>query len=515
MVASETLPGGPGFIEEGVHSASGLRCHVQTGTFKNSEACVASANIANASSWTVLPVVSTASAGFAVPQGTSTIATGAQSLFRSRLPFPCTPCITYRQTNAAPSETQTFSIRVTGYDQFGTYVQETVENQTVTPSIALGVPTESYVRRTRLWLSKVFHAITRIEYKAANVQGVSDYIDVGVAWNFDFSSYIYEPYTNYIAKENQGVGTMLRMSPYGPNQPTIAPEILGVELTNLTPQVWPITQIPISNPTTLNLGTGTAGLANIPLATPATPLVSYTVANPTVLTVNAAITSIGMTAGQRFKVRIAGDQGTPGINGDYIATAISATTFSIPVNVTVAGSTASIWVMPPPLPGAAFSAATTTNQYEPVEVLVNGNTPTLINGFHHARITSNWSVTVPINTTAAGTSGMVKLLNPVSSVVHPYNSALSGSSLTGGYRLGTNASNFRGTENKWALVRSTGNASQPNGTPLLPTDTPIIDAALIYPQFPWFHTDVVQFRVYYRSGRGTYRGTNGRSTYAT
>lgn len=502
-------------IEEGLHSASGLRSIVQTGTFKNAESCVATANIANASTWTVLPVANTASAGNPAPQGTSTIATGAQRLYRSRLPFPATPCITYRQTNAAPSETQVFSIKLYGFDQFGTYQTETIENQTVTPTVAMGVPSEGYTRRTRLWCSKVFHAITRIEYKASNVQGVSDFIDVGLAWNFDFSNLICEPYTNYIAKENQGIGTPYRMTPYGPTQPLIAPELECIELTNLTPQVWPITQIPISNPTTLNLGTGTAGLANIPLATPATPLVSYTVANPTVLTVNAVITSIGMTAGQRFKVRIAGDTGTPGINGEYIATAISATTFSIPVNVTVAGSTASIWVMPPPLPGAKFSVAGDPNAYEPVFVLVNGNTPTLINGIHHAKITSNWSITVPINTTAAGTSGCVQLLNPVSAVLHPYDSTLSSSNLTGGFRMGTNASNYVGTANKWSLVRAAGNSSQPNGTPLLVHDTAYIDAALIYPQFPWFYTDVVQFRAYYRTARGTIRGSNGRSTYAT
>lgn len=502
-------------IEEGLHSASGLRSIIQTGTFKNAESCVATANIANASAWTVLPVVSTASSGFAVPQGTSTIATGTQRLFRSRLPFPATPCITYRQTNAAPSETQIFSIKLFGFDQFGTYQTETIENQTVTPAVAMGVPTEGYTRRTRLWCSKVFHSITRIEYKASNVQGVSDYIDVGLAWNFDFANLICEPYTNYIAKENQGIGTPYRMTPYGPTQPLIAPELECIELTNLTPQVWPITNIPISNPTTINLGNGTAGIANFPLATDAIPLVSYTVANPTVLTVNAAVTSIGMTAGQRFRVRISGDTGTPGINGDHIATAISATTFSLPINVTVAGPTVAIFVMPPPLPGAKFSAATTPNAYEPVSVLVNGNTPTLINGIHHAKITGNWSLTVPINTTAPGTSGSVQMLNPVSAVLHPYDSSLTLANLIGGFRMGINASNYVGTANKWSLVRSSGDSRTPNGTPLLVHDTAYIDSNLVYPQFPWFYTDVVQFRAYYRTARGTIRGSNGRSTYAT
>jgi len=523
MVASETLPGGPGLFEEAVHPASGMRSFVQTGVFANSEACVATANIANTSgNWAVLIVDNTVGSGKPVPQGTSSVTglsstfSGTQTLYRSRLPFPCTPCITYRQTNGAPNNTQVFSVRIYGYDQFGVYQMEQLNNLTTATTVAMGTPTESYTRKTRVWCSKVFSAVTRIEYNCNNTQGVSDWLDVGVAWNFDMLNTVCEPYTNYIARENQGIGTPLRVTPYGPSTPLIAPELYAIELTNLTPQVWPITQIPISNPTTLNIGNGTAGGANLPLALPGTTtLVSYTAANPTVLTVNAAVTSIGFTAGQRFRVRISGEVGTPGINGEWIATAISATTFSIPVNVTVAGSLAAMWVYTPPLYGAKFSAATDPNAYEPVLVLVNGNTPTLINGYHHAKIASNWSLTVPINTTAAGTSGSVQLLNPPAAVVHPYNTSLVGANQLGGFRIGTNATGYTGTPHKWALVRSVGSSLQPNGTPLIPTDTPYIDAALVFPQFPWFYTDRVAFKAYYRTMRGTVRGTNATRSYAT
>lgn len=58
-------------------------------------------------------------------------------------------------------------------------------------------------------------------------------------------------------------------------------------------------------------------------------------ANPTVVTVASAH---GKTSGDTFNVRIAGSNSTPSIDGSHVATATGATTFTIPVNVTVAGT---------------------------------------------------------------------------------------------------------------------------------------------------------------------------------
>ena len=67
--------------------------------------------------------------------------------------------------------------------------------------------------------------------------------------------------------------------------------------------------------------------------TPVT-ITSSSVANPTVITTAAAH---GLVTGDQ--VAIAGHTGsTPAISGNFTVTVISATTFTIPVNVTVAGS---------------------------------------------------------------------------------------------------------------------------------------------------------------------------------
>lgn len=525
--SSQDLPQGSGFQEEGIHPASGLRSFVQTGTFESNDTCICTSKIANATNWTVLPFGTTFLSGDTLVQGTSNITGvtadfgGVQKLYRTRLPFPCTPCITYRQTNAAPAETQIFSIRVFGYDQFGTAITETVERQAVAASFAIGTPSGGHTRRTRLWLSKVFAAITRVEYKASNVQGTDDWIDVGVHWNFDFFNSICEPYTNFIGQQNQGVGTPLRMNLYGPDRPYIMPELLGIELTNLTPQWWNVTVVQTGNPTTLNFGTATATQFDRPLADPAAGIVlaSYSVANPTVLQLAAGHTGIGLAVGQQFRVRISGDVGTPGINGEWIATVTDITSgaikFTLPVNVIAAGSTAAIWVTIPYLYGKQFATATDNNVFEPVLVMLNGNTPATANGIHLAKITSPLKMTIPINTTVAATSGSVMMLNKASCFVNPYDSTLSSTSLMGGFRSGQNASGFQGTAHKWQIVRSPGNSLNPNGHPLLGNMIPKISPSLLYPQFPWFYTDVVQYRAFYRTMRAAGRATSSRGSYAT
>ena len=65
-------------------------------------------------------------------------------------------------------------------------------------------------------------------------------------------------------------------------------------------------------------------------------IVSSSVANPTVITL---VGPHGQAAGSTFLVRIAGHTGsTPPIAGEYIATRVGTTSFSIPVNVTTGGT---------------------------------------------------------------------------------------------------------------------------------------------------------------------------------
>jgi hypothetical protein len=68
-----------------------------------------------------------------------------------------------------------------------------------------------------------------------------------------------------------------------------------------------------------------------------------TLANPTVVTTAAH----GQAAGT-FIVHITGSNSTPSINGTWTATYISGTTFSIPVNVTVAGTAGVCYIAVPP-----------------------------------------------------------------------------------------------------------------------------------------------------------------------
>ena len=78
---------------------------------------------------------------------------------------------------------------------------------------------------------------------------------------------------------------------------------------------------------------------------------SSSVANPTVITTSAAH---GLWTGN--SILIAGHTGSaPDINGNHTVTVISSTTFSIPVNVTVAG-TGGTWALNPPANGATITA---------------------------------------------------------------------------------------------------------------------------------------------------------------
>jgi hypothetical protein len=66
-------------------------------------------------------------------------------------------------------------------------------------------------------------------------------------------------------------------------------------------------------------------------------------ANPTVITTAAH----GQASGT-FTVHITGSNSTPSCDGTYTATYVSATTFTIPVNVTVAGTAATVYIGIPP-----------------------------------------------------------------------------------------------------------------------------------------------------------------------
>lgn len=67
------------------------------------------------------------------------------------------------------------------------------------------------------------------------------------------------------------------------------------------------------------------------------PITNISIANPTVVTTSVPH---GLVSGD--KVVIAGSNSTPSINGQQTATVLTATTFTVPVNVTVAGNTGTL-----------------------------------------------------------------------------------------------------------------------------------------------------------------------------
>lgn len=73
------------------------------------------------------------------------------------------------------------------------------------------------------------------------------------------------------------------------------------------------------------------------LASPALTISGNTAANPTVVTTTSAH---GLSSGQM--VVISGSNSTPSLNGTQVVTVLSPTTFSVPVNVSVAGTAGSV-----------------------------------------------------------------------------------------------------------------------------------------------------------------------------
>ena len=120
---------------------------------------------------------------------------------------------------------------------------------------------------------------------------------------------------------------------------------------------------------TATISTAGVTFSTAPVATANTPGVSpstisaNSVANPTVVTTTLAH---GLVTGNL--VTIAGSNSTPTINGTWVVTVLSATTFSVPVNVTVAGTAGTVALVGGLAPSFLF-VATPTNSNPAVGTL--------------------------------------------------------------------------------------------------------------------------------------------------
>ncbi len=522
----ETLPGGVGNVEEGLHHASGLRTVTHTGNFAHSESCIASsAALVTTEGWTPLPLAQLPATSFAW----GTVTNGVQTLSRTRLPFPCTPCVTYRQTNAAPAENQTFNVRLTGFDQFGQPIQEMLSGtqffmMPVLPTLTgsegnptPGTITDTFSRKTRAWFSKTFAVVTKVEYQSANPQGSDDFIEVGMYFDFDYSTGLTAPYETYHNRANQGIGSLFRISPYGPTNPYQEAEFCGLTLTNLDNWHYPISSIA----TTGAPGTATLTLGGVPSFG---VLVVITTGNPTLVTWAAHLLPIG----KRVLVKLAlvgGAAATdpvPDLAGIWEALVVDANTIALAVNSTAApaGATAA-YIEGVNIHGPLVS------QNIPMEI--SGVTAATIaalgdiNGVKLGRITATGTVTVPH---AVGTAWDVRT-GTVSPKILPvcHVQALRASDLNwnangvstamGGYRTGINASGFRGTPHKWSIYHANAGRENSVGAPLWESNLRITAGQVSRVHFIWPRCARVQFDAVYRTRLGTFRGVTAQSSYPT
>jgi hypothetical protein len=110
-------------------------------------------------------------------------------------------------------------------------------------------------------------------------------------------------------------------------------DVAGIDSTTLA-HIHAGSDTTASGPVLVNLFLGNVACKQN--AGTARPILSSSVANPTVVTLDSAH---GQTASSTFLVRIAGHTGsTPDLNGEHTATATGAATFTVPVAVTTGGT---------------------------------------------------------------------------------------------------------------------------------------------------------------------------------
>lgn len=133
---------------------------------------------------------------------------------------------------------------------------------------------------------------------------------------------------------------------------------------------------------------------------------SNSIANPTVITTPA---NHGLKTGQA--IVIAGSNSTPSINGAFNVTVLSDTTFSIPVNVTVAGSAGTWQTVLSTITGNTNAASTVITSTahglsSGQQILIKGSTSSpSLNGTWTITVLSANTFSIPLNTTSGFVSG--------------------------------------------------------------------------------------------------------------
>ncbi len=212
------VPAGWGPREESIHQASGLRCK---GFFW--------------STGTVFTAVTGGSGSFGGVAGAAVSEwTGLRAGFSGwdpKMSAPMTPTIF--MTVADVGSRVRFKLR--GLDQFGNAIVE------VTPWIALNVdivgspPGQNLRVLHAINVSKVFSTVEEIEYMSTGVNVATGAISAGYSAIIDPSRVAAAQLTDssntniqlYGTEQNWGIGTPLRISPYGPAEPFAVFEVFG------------------------------------------------------------------------------------------------------------------------------------------------------------------------------------------------------------------------------------------------------------------------------------------------
>jgi hypothetical protein len=209
------IPSGYGIKEENIHPGSGLRVQTVTATF----ARYAHGAFHGGTSLAPLAITPTPGQIATMTAGVWTsVLPALATAWNGRLPIPMTPTIVVYALKVAG--TASFQLRVSGYDQFGNHIVETMPTHIVTGLNIGGTPSD-YV----LWLnmSKVFSYVDNVEMRGDLEFGTQ----LHCGWScipdvsglelsvFDWGGGFTTSVNTLGTAANWGIGTPLRISPYG------------------------------------------------------------------------------------------------------------------------------------------------------------------------------------------------------------------------------------------------------------------------------------------------------------
>lgn len=168
--------------------------------------------------------------------------------------------------------------------------------------------------------------------------------------------------------------------------------------SNSTPSIDGVYQVTVLSPTTFSIpvnvtNNGMTAITNISVQQ-TTTISAISIADPTVITTT---TPHKLLTGE--VINITGSNSTPSANGPQTVTVLSPTTFSIPITVTVAGTTGS-FISPSIVTSPGHGLITG----QIIFISGSNSTPT-INGMQVVTVIDDNHFIVPINVTVAGNTG--------------------------------------------------------------------------------------------------------------